>query len=89
MKRIFSLWLLILSFSLSSVSAEESNVMILAETTIYEDIQETIILQETQQNVIGDVKGFIRNENVQHPKSMFVIRETTTKDDDDKQVTSL
>lgn len=104
MKRIFSLWLLILSFSLSSVSAEESNVMILAGTTIYEDIQETIILQETQHDVIayvqsisqthtfvqiGDVKGFIRNENIQHSKSMYVIRETTTKDDDDKPVTSL
>lgn len=103
-KRIFSLLLLIVSFTISPVSAEESRVMILSGTAIYEDIQETVVLQETQRDVIahvqststthvfvqiGDVKGFVRLDNVRTAKSMYVIRETTTKDDDDKPVTSL
>lgn len=103
-KRMFSLILFIVSFVLSPVSAEESKVMILSGTAIYEDIQETVILQETQHNVIahvqatsethvfvqiGDVEGFVRHENVLSAKSMYVIRETATKDEDDNQVTSL
>lgn len=104
MKYVLSLCLLFLTITLSPVSAEETNVMLLSGTTIYTDAQETTVLEVINRDLIthvqsysdthsqveiGNEVGFVKIKDIHHPKRYYVIREAMTKDEHGNDIASL
>lgn len=104
MKYVLSLCLLFLTITLSPVSAEETNVLLLSGTTIYTDAQETTVLEVVNRDLIthvqsysdthsqveiGNEVGFVKINDIHHPKRYYVIREATTKDEHGNDIAPL